>query len=634
MTRYLNFDLELFDYRREAASESYRLRVARACDGSEMGLAEAVSVTLPPGLRGRVQRLEKDLLDGAELIELGRQIADLLLPAGTPRSLFERSLSRLANGQGLRLRLRIEAPELAALPWELAYLDLPGTRPRERDERGFLTLRRQVSVVRHEVLAAPKSSFEPVARPRLVCLSSHAAAAGLAPLDLEAERAEIRAALAPGGIDVLTPERASLAALQRALDGGAQLFHYAGHGQFEEQMGEIPRTSEGKGYLLLEADDGSALEVPAETVGLNLEGAGVRFALLNGCETGKRDVAHSWSGIAPLLIQAGIPAVLAHQFRVGDEAAIELSRRFYEKLAAGEPVDAAVSAARLALANRDGAGPRDFATPVLYLRLPDESDGVLLPRPGEAEEDDKAGEEPAPNRWFWLNLVFLAALAAGVVPWLAHRWLGVDLLLGTGSGVVVLFAAWGIVDRLAGEHLNRVLRAWLRRPVATIGLGSALAAGGIAGALAPPPSVVVLLLPQDGVNRWLPQASARAAGCSLRLTVQGRETHLIDGMWQQAVFLSARQEPVTESVADGALTKTLLALEPAGEREEQRRRFYDTLLERRRVTPLRLGLGDRLRVETVGCWEERERGPLYDEERRISDLPGDDVRIWLLKGES
>ena len=44
-----------------------------------------------------------------------------------------------------------------------------------------------------------------------------------------------------------------------------------------------------------------------------------------------------------------IPAVVAMQFEISDEAAIVFAGGFYEPLAAGSPVDASLAAARLAM---------------------------------------------------------------------------------------------------------------------------------------------------------------------------------------------------------------------------------------------------------------------------------------------
>ncbi|MFN7963482.1 MAG: CHAT domain-containing protein [Thermoanaerobaculia bacterium] len=625
MRRYQNFDLELFDYRREAGEERFRLRVARAPDGSQMALGEAQALGLPAGLRARLQPLEAPGLGRPAVIALGLELGDLLLPPGPARQLFERSLVALGEDEGLRLRLLIEAPELASLPWELAYLDLPNVPAAERDARGFLVLRRPLSLARHEVLAAPAAEFSPVAAPRLLCLLS-AKGAGLAPLDLAAERQGVEQALEGSRISVESPERATLSALQQGLAGGAQLFHYAGHGEFAAEMGEIPRTREGKGFLLLEDEAGQPLDVAAEQLGLNLAGAGVRLALLNGCETGRRDPAHAWSGIAPLLAQAGIPAVLAHQFRIADDAAIELAGSFYRSLAGGEPVDAAVAEARLALANRPGAGARDFATPVLYLRLGEDSDGVLLP---SAAAEPPSTAEPRPNRWFWLNLALLAALVAAALPWLAERYLGLDLLVGAGAGALTLLAAWGIVDRLAGEELNRLARGWLRRKAATAWLGGLLAASGVALALAPGPSEVVLLLPLGKVGRAF--SNCASLPCLLRIEQQGKTLLELDHLEERAIVL-ARDAGEARAALEppGHLVDELLALRPAGEFQRQREEALRELLKEPRVAeasfdpdrPLQITLfKDRSTAAAVLCADQRTP----------AELEGTLPRIWFLE---
>lgn len=630
MKHYQNLDLELFDYRRDETGERFRARVLRAPGGEEMADDDAAFCQVPVDLRATVQRLADDRLELPELIGLGESLGELLLPAGLPRKLWDHSVRSLARGGGLRLRLRSAAPQLASLPWELAYIPLPRTPATEKDARGFLALNERFSLVRHEVLDAPATAFEPVDRPRLVCLLSGAALPGISPLGLAKERQGIRAAVEPSGIELVEPEKATLAGLQRCLDGGAHLFHYAGHGQFEERMGEIPRTSEGKGYLLLEGTSGGPLLVPADQVGLNLTGAGVRLAVLNGCETGRRDAARSWTGIAPLLVQEGIPAVVANQFQIRDATAIELARRFYEKLATGEPVDAAVAAARLAVSNLDGARPRDFATPVLYLRLAEDSDGVLLPPARTAALDVAA--EPKPNPWFWINLPLLAALVTGIVPWLAHRYLDIDLLLGAGSGVVALFAAWGIVDRLAGDHVNASLGAWLHRRVAVIWLAGLLAAGGAAGALAPPPAPIVLLLPFDGLVSRLPNAAPSA--CELRLSVDGQPVLVVGGLKREAVFVGASEAKVEAALAGDILTTELLALRPTGERQAQREQFYRTMLGRRRIESVRLAPGQQLRLEVVERLADGTEKPLYSGERWLKELEGRSLKVWFLEGAS
>ena len=78
---------------------------------------------VPADLRAQLNRLERRLLEMGEIIALGEALADLLLP-DKARGLFIRSLDKLQQDQGLRLRLRLE-PVLAEYNdkpfWVLEY---------------------------------------------------------------------------------------------------------------------------------------------------------------------------------------------------------------------------------------------------------------------------------------------------------------------------------------------------------------------------------------------------------------------------------------------------------------------------------------------------------------------------------
>ncbi|MCB0203085.1 MAG: CHAT domain-containing protein, partial [Anaerolineae bacterium] len=100
----------------------------------------------------------------------------------------------------------------------------------------------------------------------------------------------------------------------------------------------------------------------------------LRLAVLNACEGARGSDHDLFSSTASILVQRGLPAVLAMQYKITDHAAVELSRAFYESLADGLPVDAAVAEARkavsLAISNTV-----EWGTPVLTMRAPD---GVLF----------------------------------------------------------------------------------------------------------------------------------------------------------------------------------------------------------------------------------------------------------------
>jgi hypothetical protein len=74
-------------------------------------------------------------------------------------------------------------------------------------------------------------------------------------------------------------------------------------------------------------------------------------------------------GVAQSLIQQGLPAAVAMQFEITDQAAIIFAHELYGAVADGYPLDAALAEARRAIRN-DG-NPTEWATPVLYSRAPD-----------------------------------------------------------------------------------------------------------------------------------------------------------------------------------------------------------------------------------------------------------------------
>jgi hypothetical protein len=118
----------------------------------------------------------------------------------------------------------------------------------------------------------------------------------------------------------------------------------------------------------------------------------VRLAVLGACEGGRRDQVNAWTGVVPALTRAGIPAVVGMQYKIRDKNAIVFSRRFYRALAAGQPIDAAVTDGRLAILNRSGDDERDWGVPVLYLRT---GEGVLFPRTRPTRREDDSQTERA-----------------------------------------------------------------------------------------------------------------------------------------------------------------------------------------------------------------------------------------------
>jgi CHAT domain len=185
-------------------------------------------------------------------------------------------------------------------------------------------------------------------------------------LDVEGEWMRLREALADleqRSLLVLERlEEATLMALQRRLRRGPfHVFHFIGHGGFDQQAQD--------GQLMLEDGRGRGRLVSGRYLGMLLHDLrSLRLAVLNACEGARTSRTDTFAGTAQSLTQEGIPAVIAMQFEITDEAAITFAHEFYQAVADGYPVDAALAEARKAIFAQ--GNDVEWGTPVLYLRSP------------------------------------------------------------------------------------------------------------------------------------------------------------------------------------------------------------------------------------------------------------------------
>ena len=258
---------------------------------------------------------------------------------------------------GLRLRLRLaDCPELAGLPWEYIY------DPRARR---FLALSQWTPVVRYLDL---RRRIPPLSiRPPLRILMLAASPTDFEPLDVDAEWEKVREALGElqraGRVQVDRVPAGTLADLRRQLRRSSyHVFHYVGHGRYNPDTGD--------GELALEGLRGRAQLISGAELGARLsDHRSLRLAVLNSCEGARGGRTDPYSGTAQSLVYQGIPAVVAMQFEITDQAAITFAQSLYEAVADGLPLDAATAEARNAIL--DQPNPVEWATPVLYLRAPD-----------------------------------------------------------------------------------------------------------------------------------------------------------------------------------------------------------------------------------------------------------------------
>lgn len=258
---------------------------------------------------------------------------------------------------GLRIRLHlVDTPELLDLPWE--YLCLP-------DGGRFLSLSVETPLVRY--LDLPELIRPLVVEPPLRVLAMISDPNDYPRLDVQEEWAKLQEAL--GDLEqrrlvvLKRLEPPTLGALQRRLrQGECHVFHFVGHGGFDE------RTQDG--VLILEDKQGRGRLVSGQDLGTMLhDHRPLRLALLNACEGARTSRSDPFAGVAQNLVRQRIPAVIAMQFEVADQAAITLAHEFYSALADGYPVDAALAEARKAVFAQEN--DVEWGKPVLYMRAPD-----------------------------------------------------------------------------------------------------------------------------------------------------------------------------------------------------------------------------------------------------------------------
>jgi hypothetical protein len=315
-----------------------------------------------------------------------------LLGDGSIGSLFTRSLMIAAQADAsLRLRLRIDTPRLAQLPWELLW---------DPGEKEFLLLSRKrptVSLVRYPQQG--RALVPLTVKPPLEVLGLIAAPRQLPGINVARERERIDTALQPlvdeGVVRVTWLDGGpTWHDLQQALSQREwHILHFIGHGGFDTRQGE------GLVYLADEDAPDAARALSARGLSsLLVECESLRMVLLNACEGGREGDSQSFASIAATLSKDGIPAVVAMQYPISDAAAIAFGRAFYEQVARWEPVDAAVARARKAV--RLDESTLEWATPVLHLRTTDANlfaREVRRARPSaDSPSDVVPGAYPAP----------------------------------------------------------------------------------------------------------------------------------------------------------------------------------------------------------------------------------------------
>lgn len=348
------------------AYQTFDLRIFRAQDSQTCPLSLLDSPAGQcdaefhwPFTQAELDELVTRMVDGhlteEEICQFGQNLFSALFQDAVGQ-LWERSLGlTAAQDQGLRLRLRIDAPELQQIPWEFLY---------DPQRRIYLSADPTTPLVRFLSLPVPVEVLRTRAPLRILVAS--ATPGDYPSLGVEAEQSLIQTSLAPlmgkGHVEIEIMPHATVSRLSQKVRDGYHALHFLGHGQLDEETGE--------GVLVLEDEWGGPAPLSGAQLGEILRGTDVCLVWLNACETA-RSTRDSLLGVAPQLVASGLPAVLANQFPIADEAAQAMAREFYAAVADNFPVDAALAEARKIVRTAQGDALFGWGPPVLFMRSPD-----------------------------------------------------------------------------------------------------------------------------------------------------------------------------------------------------------------------------------------------------------------------
>jgi hypothetical protein len=310
-------------------------------------------------LRAMLERIEIGDTDTALLIEVGQRLHDVLFPDQVWAAYLASLEAARSRDRGLCMRLRMHQPSLIALPWELLY---------ERQEERFLALSALTPLVR-TLPGISGSPLPEVPAPRRLLIAS-AAPVDRPTLDIERERDEVLAALAPliasGQVQAQTLDHATPAALSAALEQDVHWLHWIGHGEPDDVRAAA---------LVLEREDGTSETLDVQTLRhLLLEGRAqpgqrLRLAFVNACSSARVGRSPGTRGLAQTLIRAGVPTAIGMGRPIADASARAFSVGFFGALARKKwPPYLAVCEGRRQVMTEAGLHSGDWAVPVLFAR--------------------------------------------------------------------------------------------------------------------------------------------------------------------------------------------------------------------------------------------------------------------------
>ena len=282
------------------------------------------------------------------------------------------------HAKGLRIRIAWKPNNshlntIVAAPWELLHDCKTGDFLGRRSGFPISRYLSGLSAIRPLEISEPLKVLIVVSKPE-----------GESGLDADREAEAIRKALSKlDHVEVHEAPPILLKIRDTIKNNNIHVLHFIGHGGFSDDLG--------MGWLVLADENNEPVEYPGDELADRLKDRpSLRLVVLSNCHGAsmpRQDGQNAFWTVAPALVRlAEIPAVVAMQASISNDAAIAFSQRFYDRIAAYDTVDVAVAEARLALGDRSQLPETrlQWPLPVIFMRV---EDGLLLAR--AAENGDK-----------------------------------------------------------------------------------------------------------------------------------------------------------------------------------------------------------------------------------------------------
>jgi tetratricopeptide (TPR) repeat protein len=362
----------------------------------------------------------------AKLITLGDALFKAVFSTSKTQNLFRQFQQQQTDKL---LTIHTNEAQILALPWELL----------REPQRNFLSQQQPPVSIRRYCVQNQSPTFFIQAKPKLQLLFIVSRPSGASFLNPRLDPQAVMDALAENNISQIEVEflrPATLQKLEQRLENKAlpavDIIHFDGHGVYDD--------TEQLGYLLFENPRGKEHLVSAKQLSEILASHQIALMVLSACQSAT--IGNEPLGsVAAGLTDRGVPTVLAMVYSVLNTTTRQLFSAFYQKLAQGKGIGAALDFARQQMLKQNQRGTRrrgegefeltlqDWFVPALYQAS---NDSVLLSQsdlPGFKNlEGLKRDDLPA--------LQTAGFFGRSVELWKIERWFvqGVERVTITGFG--------------------------------------------------------------------------------------------------------------------------------------------------------------------------------------------------------